>query len=127
MRTGIRGKDYSEPEKLGGYLKKEADAQRIIQDFEGDGIQVLNGRYGPYITDRKKNARVPKERDPRGLTLEECRALLAAAPERGGRFGRFRRGAKAAPAAESAPGTPTEAAPAGTGSMSGAIASTIAF
>jgi len=61
-------------------LKQEADANRIIQDFPAEGIQVLNGRYGPYITDRKKNAKIPKDRDPRALTLEECRALLAAAP-----------------------------------------------
>ncbi len=65
--------------------KKIADANRIILDFEDDGIQVLNGRYGPYITDKKKNARVPKDRDPKSLTLEECKELLAAAPERGRR------------------------------------------
>ncbi len=70
--------------------KKLADANRIIQDFGVDDIQVLNGRYGPYITDKKKNAKIPKDRDPKTLTLEECRALLAAAPERGGRFGRGR-------------------------------------
>ena len=91
-------------------LKKEADAQRIIQDFADEGIQVLNGRYGPYITDKKKNAKVPKERDPKSLTLEECRALLAAAPERGGRFGRFRRGAKVAPpGADGAPAASAQA------------------
>jgi DNA topoisomerase I len=78
-------------------LKQEADANRIITDFGVDDIQVLNGRYGPYVTDRKKNAKVPKERDPKSLTLEECRALLAQAPERGkGRFGRGRRGAPTA-------------------------------
>jgi len=65
--------------------KKIADANRIIQDFEEEGIQVLNGRYGPYITDKAKNARVPKDRDPKSLTLEECQELLAAAPERGRR------------------------------------------
>jgi len=65
--------------------KKIADANRIILDFEDEGIQVLNGRYGPYITDKKKNARVPKDRDPKTLTLEECVELLAAAPERGRR------------------------------------------
>jgi DNA topoisomerase-1 len=70
--------------------KKLADANRLIQDFGVDEIQVLNGRYGPYITDRKKNAKIPKDRDPKTLTLEDCRALLAAAPERGGRFGRGR-------------------------------------
>ncbi|HZC87674.1 MAG TPA: DNA topoisomerase I, partial [Steroidobacteraceae bacterium] len=73
-------------------LKKEADANRLIQDFPDAGIQVLNGRYGPYITDKKKNAKIPKDREPKSLTLEECRAMLAAAPERGARFGRFRRG-----------------------------------
>ncbi|HKD53892.1 MAG TPA: DNA topoisomerase, partial [Steroidobacteraceae bacterium] len=77
-------------------LKKEADAQRLIQDFVAEGIQVLHGRYGPYITDKKKNAKIPKDRDPKTLTLEECRALLAAAPERGARFGRWGRGKRAA-------------------------------
>jgi DNA topoisomerase-1 len=65
--------------------KKIADAERLILDFEAEGIQVLNGRYGPYITDKAKNARVPKDREPKSLTLEECRELLAAAPARGGR------------------------------------------
>ena len=65
--------------------KKIADAERIIQDFEDDGIQVLNGRYGPYVTDKTKNARVPKDREPKSLTLEECKELLAAAPVRGRR------------------------------------------
>ncbi len=70
-------------------LKKEADANRIINDFGVDNIQVLNGRYGPYVTDGTKNAKIPKERDPKSLTLEECRTMLAQAPARGrGRFGR---------------------------------------
>ncbi|TLZ56848.1 MAG: type I DNA topoisomerase, partial [Gammaproteobacteria bacterium] len=85
-------------------LKKEADANRIIQDFAEAGIQVLNGRYGPYITDKKKNAKIPKDRDPKMLTLEECRALLAAAPERGSRFGRFGRGKRPAGATAGAEG-----------------------
>ncbi len=65
--------------------KKIADANRIIQDFEEEGIQVLNGRYGPYITNKEKNARVPKDREPKSLTLEECKELLAAAPARRGK------------------------------------------
>src|SRR6267154_2586711 len=74
-------------------LKQEADANRIIQDFAAEGIQVLNGRYGPYITDGKKNAKIPKDRDPKTLTLEECRVLIEQAPARGaGRFGRGKRG-----------------------------------
>jgi DNA topoisomerase-1 len=61
------------------------DANRIILDLEAEGIQVLNGRYGPYITNKEKNARVPKDREPKSLTLEECIELLAAAPVRGRR------------------------------------------
>jgi DNA topoisomerase-1 len=65
--------------------KKIADANRLILDFPDAGIQVLNGRYGPYITNKIKNAKIPKEKVPKELTLEECHALLAAAPERRGR------------------------------------------
>ncbi|MGH8139490.1 MAG: DNA topoisomerase I [Steroidobacteraceae bacterium] len=72
-------------------LKQEADANRIIADFAAEGIQVLNGRYGPYVTDGKKNAKIPKGREPKSLTPEECRVLLEQAPERGARFGRGKR------------------------------------
>ena len=88
-------------------LKKEADANRLIQDFGVDDIKVLNGRYGPYITDGKRNARIPKDTDPKAVTLETCRELLAAAPPRGSRFGR-KKGAAPAPAAAAK----TDAAPA---------------
>jgi DNA topoisomerase-1 len=62
--------------------KKLADANRIIQDFTEAGIQVLNGRYGPYITDGNKNARIPKGDDPAALDLETCQRLIAEAPEK---------------------------------------------
>lgn len=73
--------------------KKRIDAERLILDFEEDGIQVLNGRYGPYITDKTKNARVPKDREPKTLSLEECKELLAAAPLRGKRGKKKKTGA----------------------------------
>jgi DNA topoisomerase-1 len=77
--------------------KRQADAARLIRDYGVDNIQVLNGRFGAYLTDGKRNARIPKERDPASLTLEECRALLADAPLRGTtRFGRRKAGANAA-------------------------------
>jgi DNA topoisomerase-1 len=63
--------------------KEIADANRLIQDFPDAGIQVLNGRYGPYVKDKTRNAKIPKDRDPKSLTLEDCQALLAAAPVRG--------------------------------------------
>lgn len=74
-------------------------ANRVILDF-GNGVQVLNGRYGPYITDGEKNARIPKEQEPKELTEAQCIELLAAAPvKKGGRFGR-KTVAKKAPAAK---------------------------
>ena len=78
--------------------KREIEANRIIREFPEAGIQVLNGRYGPYITDGKKNGKIPKDRDPKSLTLEECQALIAAAPERKGRWGRKTAPAKGAAA-----------------------------
>jgi DNA topoisomerase I len=69
--------------------KEIADANRLILDFPDAGIQVLNGRYGPYITDKSRNAKIPKDREPKSLTLEECQALLAVAPQR--TFGKWRR------------------------------------
>jgi DNA topoisomerase I len=86
--------------------KEVLDANRIILDFADAGIQVLNGRYGPYITDRAKNAKIPKDREPKSLTLQECQELLAAAPLRtkGNRFARGRKQAATSPAAAAAPG-----------------------
>src|SRR5262245_51813884 len=77
--------------------KKIADANRLILDFPDAGIQVLNGRYGPYITNKLKNAKIPKDKTPKELTLEECQALLAAAPERRGRGMKRKPGPAAAP------------------------------
>ncbi|MBT7950726.1 MAG: type I DNA topoisomerase, partial [Gammaproteobacteria bacterium] len=60
--------------------KKKADAEKEIKIFKEEGISVLNGRYGPYVTDGTKNARIPKETDPLSLTLEECQTMIAEAP-----------------------------------------------
>jgi DNA topoisomerase-1 len=76
--------------------KEIADANRLILDFPDAGIQVLNGRYGPYITDKSRNAKIPKDKDPKSLTLEECQTLLAAAPVR--TFGKWgKKNGKGAP------------------------------
>jgi DNA topoisomerase-1 len=82
--------------------KLEAIANRVIKDF-GNGVQVLNGRYGPYITDGEKNARIPKDREPASLSEAECAELLAAAPVRKGRGAAAKKAAaKKAPAAAKA-------------------------
>ncbi|MDN3516691.1 DNA topoisomerase I [Aquisalimonas lutea] len=64
--------------------KKREDANRIINEFDG-GIRVLRGRYGPYVTDGKKNAKIPKDVEPESLDLAACQDLLAKAPERKGK------------------------------------------
>ena len=78
--------------------KRVADANRLIKQFpENPDIQILNGRFGPYIKAGKKNVKIPKGKTPADLTLEECVTLAAAAPERRGRWGA---GRKAAPDAK---------------------------
>jgi DNA topoisomerase-1 len=78
--------------------KEEIARNRIIKSFEGSDIQVLNGRYGPYISDGKLNGRIPKDREPASLTLAEVTQLLqdTGKPMRG-RFGK-KAAAKKAPA-----------------------------
>ena len=61
--------------------KKEFDANREIKVFTGSDIKVLRGRYGPYITDGHKNARIPKDiEDPATLDLATCEELITKAP-----------------------------------------------
>ena len=61
--------------------KKEFDANREIKAFEGTDILILRGRYGPYITDGNKNARIPKDiEDPATLDLATCQELIEKAP-----------------------------------------------
>ncbi len=59
--------------------KLAKDAAKNINEF-ASGIKILNGPYGPYITDGKKNARIAKEVDPAKITEAEAKKLLAEAP-----------------------------------------------
>lgn len=74
-------------EVIAEHAKREAE--RYIQRFTEEKIDVVNGRYGPYITDGKKNAKIPKDTKPEDITVEVAKKLLAEAPAKGkGRFGR---------------------------------------
>ena len=64
--------------------KKEYEANRQIRSWADHGIQILRGRWGPFITDGSKNAKIPKDREAESLTLAECQDLLAAAPDKKG-------------------------------------------
>jgi DNA topoisomerase-1 len=57
--------------------KEEIARNRIIKAFGGSDIQVLNGRFGAYISDGRLNGRIPKDRDPASLTLDEVTRMLA--------------------------------------------------
>ena len=59
--------------------KKVKDEQRLLKKFsEEPGLEILNGRFGPYISYNKKNYRIPKTVEyPASLTLEECKQLIA--------------------------------------------------
>lgn len=63
--------------------KLKADAAKNIADF--GAIKVLDGRFGPYVTDGKKNAKVPKDVDPKTLDEATAKKLLAEAPAKKGR------------------------------------------
>ena len=59
-----------------------AAANKVLRAFPGSAIQILNGRFGPYITDGRKNVRLPKGREPASLSLAECETLVHEAPEK---------------------------------------------
>ena len=74
--------------------KLQVEAEKNIADF-GDGVKVLNGRFGPYITDGGKNAKVPKDTDPKTITHEQALEFLKAAPAKPARRGRVSTKSKA--------------------------------
>jgi DNA topoisomerase-1 len=88
--------------------KEEIARNRIIKQWDGSDVQVLNGRYGPYISDGKLNGKIPKDREPASLTLEEVTRLL----QETGKPARRGFGAKKAAAKKAAPAKKTAKAPA---------------
>jgi DNA topoisomerase I len=86
---------FAAPKRSG---RRQGAAKRVIAKIEvpdgGAALQVLEGRYGPYITDGETNASVPRGVDPATLSLDDARALLearrAAAPS-GRKRGTFSR------------------------------------
>ena len=64
--------------------KREKDEQRFIKKFEEDPeMEILKGRFGPYISYQKANYRIPKTvTDPTILTLEDCKKIIAEAGEK---------------------------------------------
>jgi len=65
---------------------KKAEAEKIIKEFTEDHIVVQHGRYGPYITNGETNAKIPKDIEPKSLTVEKCKELLEEAAKKPNRF-----------------------------------------
>jgi DNA topoisomerase-1 len=68
-------------------LIQEIDAERASRDIqrfthENEELNVLNGRYGPYISYMKKNYKIPKDKDPKALTLDDCLTIISEAPKK---------------------------------------------
>ena len=60
--------------------KRTREEQRNIKQFEEEpGMQILNGRYGPYISFQNRNYRIPRGMKPEELTLGECREIISKA------------------------------------------------
>jgi len=60
--------------------KDKADQQKVIKEF--NEIRILNGRYGPYISFKGQNYRIPKGKDPAGLSEEECLDIINKNPKK---------------------------------------------
>jgi len=59
--------------------KRKRDSERLIKTFdENPDVKILNGRWGPYIEFGKQNVKIPKGKEPKDLTYEDCKALADA-------------------------------------------------
>ena len=57
--------------------KREQESQRLIKKFdEDDELELLNGRFGPYIAYKKKNYKLPKGSEPASLTFADCMKIV---------------------------------------------------
>jgi DNA topoisomerase-1 len=63
--------------------KREKDLKKVIKQFPEDkDLQILNGRWGPYIQYRKENFRIPKNVTPEDLTKEQCLEIIDKSKEK---------------------------------------------
>jgi DNA topoisomerase-1 len=81
--------DVSEEQAIEIILdKRKRDSERLIKTFdENPDVKILNGRWGPYIEFGKQNVKIPKGKEPKDLTYEDCKALAdaeAKAPKKAG-------------------------------------------
>ena len=61
---------------------RDKEARKLIAEFPDSGIQVLNGRFGPYIKKGRDNYKIPKKKDPQTLTEEDCVEIIEKTPKK---------------------------------------------
>jgi DNA topoisomerase-1 len=63
--------------------KREADRNKVIKSFDKEpDLQILNGRWGPYISYKKENYKISKKQDPAALTLDDCLKIIGDSAEK---------------------------------------------
>lgn len=63
--------------------KREQESQRLIKSFPEDSeLEILNGRYGPYIAYKKKNYKIPKGTEPKELSYDACMQIIKESDEK---------------------------------------------
>ena len=63
--------------------KREEDRKRVLRTFDEDAdLQMLNGRFGPYLSKGGKNYKLPRNKDLNALTYEDCKAIIEAADQK---------------------------------------------
>nr|WP_321406111.1 type I DNA topoisomerase [uncultured Carboxylicivirga sp.] len=75
--------------------KREEDAKKMIKEYEEDAeLQVLNGRWGPYIKYQKKNYKIPKDKVAEELSFEDCKKLIEEQDKGGSKNGSAKKSTK---------------------------------
>ena len=88
--------------------KRKADAEKLIKSFaEDEAIQILNGRWGPYLAKDGSNYKIPKTQEAAELTYEQCLTIIAEAPPTPAK-GRGAKGKAKAPAARATTKAPAK-------------------
>jgi DNA topoisomerase-1 len=72
--------------------KRKKEKEKLIKSFaEDDKLKILNGRFGVYISYDRQNYKIPKGKDPKDLTLEECRKIISETTPSGARKTRMKK------------------------------------
>jgi len=70
---------------------EKAQEKKVIVEFEGEDIQVLNGNYGPYIKHAGNNYKIPKDLDASNLNLEDCKKIIETSAPSSHRKSRYKK------------------------------------